>query len=354
MEQQLTSFSTQYQGVAVGCSGGLDSTVLVTVISKIFCRHKINIDFAICHTNYGLRGKESQQDEQFVRDLAQKHGAKCFVQSPDQLPPQLPRESVQMWARRGRYAQFEELKASGWLICLAHHRDDYAENVLLRMCRGTSLSALGGMTLFANSLWRPLLEVHRESIQAYATRHKLHHRHDASNAMMKYSRNRIRLKVMPLLSSINDGANRHIAELGEDLHSVMSFVNSEIETRLRAHGQMNRLSSRALKGVPPAIQKQLIGRFLTQNGIDGTRLSRRLLTNIVAAVQKVGSGGTSRKTKIDIPSRYRLEIGEEIHLLPSASSEDRAQTLTPEPQPPGNPLPAAKPGSGMPVAKLET
>jgi tRNA(Ile)-lysidine synthetase-like protein len=213
-----------FQGVMVACSGGLDSTVLLENLCQIQENQK-KIKIAVTHVNFHLRNSESDGDQNFVADLCEKWGIEIVIFDAPKLHPGTTGESTQEWARRVRYGHFEKLKAQGWLIAMAHHHGDVAENVLFRMSRGSYPENLIGMQRLSNGFYRPLLSTKRCEIEEYAARHKVRFRHDSSNDKLTYSRNKIRLATLPILEDIAPGASAKIVTTAEESREYGSILS---------------------------------------------------------------------------------------------------------------------------------
>ncbi len=181
-------------------SGGVDSVVLCDLFSRLGKR------FGVAHCNFLLRGKMSNEDEKFVTNLAVKYDVKCYTTRFETA--QVAKErgvSVQVAARDLRYAWFAEIMEREGYTCMAtaHHANDALETVLYQLTRSTGIRGLHGIPVQRERIIRPLLFATKEEILDYAKQHKLAYREDASNAETKYARNKIRLKVVPILKEIN-------------------------------------------------------------------------------------------------------------------------------------------------------
>lgn len=186
--------------VLVAVSGGVDSVVLCHLMNDL------KIPFEIAHCNFMLRGEESDEDENFVRGLANELGVKLHFKSFDtQDHVDKTGISIQMAARELRYEWFQELllKTDCEKLATAHHANDQVETVLFNLTKGTGISGMRGIEAASAKIIRPLLFVTKEEILYYANEHHLKWREDASNASDKYSRNLIRHQVIPHLKSIN-------------------------------------------------------------------------------------------------------------------------------------------------------
>lgn len=286
MAKQLEDFSKKYSGVVVACSAGIDSTALFHLIYKIIKEKNIKISLAICHLNFGLRQIDSDLDQNFLSQLAKDHQVPFFCQTWHKLDKARPRESTQMWARRLRYDFFAQLIKEGWLIALAHHMDDLAENILLRLARGVSPFAFSGMSEFHGHCWRPFLSQSKQSISAWATRQNIQHREDASNAMLKYNRNLLRLRVIPLLKQINHQVSKHFATFSSDLNDLLIFADQATDRLLAQHMQDARLMLEVFRGNRRGVQKAILVKYLKENGCSEQNLSSTLLENILSIIEK--------------------------------------------------------------------
>ncbi len=186
--------------ILVAVSGGVDSMVLLHQL------HQQKIKLAVAHCNFSLRGKESDGDEEFIKKYCAKLKITFYSKSfPTKKYAKKMGVSTQMAARELRYQWFNELCVQHRFnkIAVAHHADDQIETVLLNLVRGTGISGLVGMNEVNGKVVRPLLSFSREEIIQYAQKNKLKWREDSSNTDDYYSRNKLRLKVLPVLKELN-------------------------------------------------------------------------------------------------------------------------------------------------------
>lgn len=206
-------------------SGGIDSVVMAHLF------HKAGFDSVIAHVNFGLRGKESDDDELFVKELADFYQFPFFFTRVNTKSYSKEKGiSTQMAARDLRYEWFElvrkEAKAS--FVATAHHADDSLETVLLNLVRGTGLSGLKGILPFSGSLIRPLLFATREEILIYAKNNNLSWREDSSNKSNDYKRNLLRNEVLPLLRQLNPSVSRTFTTSSDRLQAAHNLVTNEL------------------------------------------------------------------------------------------------------------------------------
>ena len=198
INQHKLNLNNQYTLLTV--SGGVDSVVMLNLF------YKAGFKAAIAHCNFGLRGEESNSDEQFVRELGQKYGFPFFVERFDTKNYASEQAiSTQMAARDLRYAWFEKIREENSIqwIATAHHANDNIETALLNLTRGTGIAGLHGIAVQNKSILRPLLFATKEEILSYANESKLTWREDKSNDSLDYKRNVIRKSVVPVLKELN-------------------------------------------------------------------------------------------------------------------------------------------------------
>lgn len=205
--------------LVLAVSGGVDSMVLTDLLQKA------SAHFVVAHCNFHLRGAESDGDEQFVREYAEKHNLQYFVNHFDTERFAAEKSiSIEMAARDLRYAWFEELRLQlGYdKIVLAHHADDQIETFFINLLRGAGLHGLKGMKPKNGVLIRPLLWASREQIHWYAVENQIVWREDCTNAEIVYLRNKIRNRLMPLVDEIS-------AEARNSIGKSIGFLASENE-----------------------------------------------------------------------------------------------------------------------------
>ena len=184
----------------IAVSGGLDSMVLLHLF------HNIKQQIAIAHCNFQLRGLESFEDQNFVKNYASANDIPIFVTQFDtQNFAKDYKLSTQVAARNLRYDWFYELLETENFdyILTAHHLDDNLETFIINLSRGTGLDGLVGIPAINDKIVRTLLVFSRQEIENYATQNNIIWREDSSNASDKYLRNKIRHDIIPKLKDLN-------------------------------------------------------------------------------------------------------------------------------------------------------
>lgn len=193
----------------VTVSGGADS------ISLLHAFKHLGLKIWALHCNFSLRGKESDQDEEFVKQFCEHHNIPHSEKRFDTTTyAQQHGISIEMAARELRYSWFREMKNEKKMdyIAVAHHADDVAETVLINLCRGTGIKGLTGIQPIQGDILRPLLCCSRTDILAYIHHHHLEYRTDSSNNTLDYIRNKIRHSVIPVFKEINPSFLNTISE----------------------------------------------------------------------------------------------------------------------------------------------
>lgn len=191
----------------VALSGGADSVALLLVLSRLGYRVEA------AHCNFQLRGDESNRDEEFVRQLCKdKEIALHLIHFDTKTYAELHQVSIEMAARDLRYRYFEQLRQDIGAddICVAHHRDDAVETLLMNLLRGTGIHGLTGIRPRNGHIVRPLLDVSRQEIEEFLDSIGQSYVTDSTNLVNDVLRNKLRLDVLPLLKTINPKAAESI------------------------------------------------------------------------------------------------------------------------------------------------
>ena len=178
----------------VCCSGGVDSIVLFHLMLSL---HK---NFVVAHCNFKLRDKESDNDEEFVKNICKQNSIKFYSKSFETKKiKEESNNSIQMIARDLRYGFFDEISTRLEIkhILTAHHLNDSLESFLINISRGSGLDGLTGIPELNGKIKRPLIEFEKKDILEYAVNNNLRWREDSSNKSNSYLRNKIRNEIIP-------------------------------------------------------------------------------------------------------------------------------------------------------------
>jgi tRNA(Ile)-lysidine synthase len=287
------------------------------------------------HFNYGLRGRESDADESFVRAWCDQRHVPLIVQQPV-LPKKRRASSLQAAAREARYAAMKQIarEVGADRIVVGHTANDQAETMVMWMLRGAGLSGLAGMPYVREGIIvRPLLASTRKDVLAYLESEEVSYRNDSSNEKPLYYRNRIRKEIMPVLMRLRPAAvrvlQRHADVLRDDEvyleHIVGGLVSSLVSGDEEGHQRLNR---QGIVALPVALQRRLIRRVLRTSNEQGHAPSLRIVEAVRHFLLKGRPGAqlTMRSGLLILKPGYaeltRLHDGR----LTSSSDADRAST----------------------------
>lgn len=244
-------------------SGGFDSMCLLDSLKKLTS----NIVIAI-HLNHGWRGEESDREEKNCQNFCEKIGVEFYSERLDENIPH-----TETAAREARYEFFENCakKFNSRIVFTAHNKNDNAETLIYRICKGTGISGLQGIAAHRGIYYRPLLDVSRAEIEKYCQNHHLNPNFDSSNNDTKYKRNFIRTKVMPALCEVNP----HIIDTVNTLSTVAKEETEIVEEYLKlildkiTHD--GKIKTTKFLAQTDAVQKRIIYKIFIDNNLDYTR-----------------------------------------------------------------------------------
>ena len=200
-------------------SGGIDSMAM----AHLFLHS--GLPFAVGHCNFQLRGAEADADEELVRDWCTQHNISFYNARFDtQAKADYWKKGIQETARILRYEWLEQIrKEQGYTaIATAHHANDNAETLLMNLFKGTGIAGLHGILPKNGHIIRPLLFANKEGIRVYVANHNIPYRDDASNATDKYTRNNVRLNLLPAIEQAFPNVVRSLN------HSIQRFAEAEL------------------------------------------------------------------------------------------------------------------------------
>jgi tRNA(Ile)-lysidine synthase len=219
--------------IIIGISGGPDSVALF----HLLCECKLDLIIEPVYVDHGLRPDESPKEIEFVKDLADRYHLHCQITAVDTLHHKKKHGcSLEESARLLRYKALQssctELKAS--CIAIAHTADDQAEEILLRLFRGTGLKGLSGMAMKNDNVIRPLLTTPKIDLLNYLAENKIPYCTDSSNSDRSFLRNKIRLDLLPAIAEhINSSIRSTLLRTAEILREDESFLDEFTQAKIR-------------------------------------------------------------------------------------------------------------------------
>ena len=287
--------------ILLGLSGGVDSAVLLHILSKIK-----NIKVVAIHLNHNWRGADSKKDEELARKIAKDKNIEFYSET---LPKNV--KKTETIARELRYKFFEDCakKFKADAVFLAHNKNDNVETLIYRLIKGTGPSGLNSIPKKRDLFLRPLIEVERKEIEKYANENGLIFAVDKSNFDTKYKRNLIREKILPLMKEINP----------ETINSISNLINLNIMNQKIVDDVILKIQKQIIKNEKinrekflnqtKEIQYEIINRYL--KGILKTR-DFKTIDKLVKFIQN------NPQNKISIGKNLFLKIyNNEVYILNS-------------------------------------
>ncbi|MBF0521796.1 MAG: tRNA lysidine(34) synthetase TilS [Candidatus Omnitrophica bacterium] len=248
--------------LVVGVSGGADSVTLLYLLQAL--QHELGIQIHVAHFNHQLR-RGANKDQVFVESLAKKFGLPFHTKSWKNP------KSVEDLARKERFKFLTETaqKVNADAIVLAHHKDDLAETILMRILRGAGLQGLQGIlskkTLYGYTFIRPLLETSRFEIESFLKENNIPFRIDPTNKQPDFFRNKIRLKLLPLLEKeYSPNIKELLVNLGRNISTDYEYLDKQadafFQNLVKNPSAKNslQLDIKKLKKCPEAIERMVI------------------------------------------------------------------------------------------------
>ncbi|MFN8277907.1 MAG: tRNA lysidine(34) synthetase TilS [Chitinophagales bacterium] len=222
--------SLQRKRVLLACSGGLDSMVMLEVFRQL------GVSVGVAHVHFGLRGADADADAALVQRTAEQHGLPFYSERFNtKAIAEARKEGIQATARELRYTWLEKIRIEhGYhYIATAHHRDDNIETVVMNFIRGTGIRGLKGMLPRQQRLIRPLLFATRKELSAFQQQHQVAFREDRSNQETYYTRNKIRLELLPKIREINPGFDETLSAQFPVMRMLAGLYERHIQKETR-------------------------------------------------------------------------------------------------------------------------
>lgn len=297
--------------VLLGVSGGADSVCLLHVLNQI--KKELEITISVAHIHHGIRGEEANRDAEFVRNLCKKMKIPYFLRKIS-VPEYAKEEglSEEMAGRVLRYRCFRELCDANDFskIVTAHHQNDQAETVLMRVLRGAGIEGLSGIRYARqDGVVRPLLDVTRKEIEAYCSENELAYCIDSTNECDQYARNYIRNQLLPELEKFNPNVATALSNLAKNMAEDGDFLKDYAKRLYRRLGSPlpNRkpvvLEVESLKMLEPSIQVRLLKMAAEDTMGKGYRSERKHWESVLGLLEK------QTGTKVDLPGGLVVSVG---------------------------------------------
>ncbi len=314
-------------GVVVALSGGPDSMALFHLLYRFKDCYGINL--ITVHLNHNFRPGEAEKEAEYVRRVSEARRIPCIIESCD--VPTMARRGNLSWEQAGRKARYEFFNRvmadmNYNRIAVAHNHNDQAETVVMRFIRGSGMEGLGGIHPVRGNIIRPLIEVPRRLIEEYCRAHNLNPVIDRSNMEPVYTRNKIRLELLPYLrkeyNENIDGVVCDTAYLLRDENDFLSRIASQNFREALLSGGKNRLvmDLNKLNGFHDALLRRVLRLAVEKLKGDKTDIAFKHIQDIICLV-KAGKTGAC----IHLPHGIRAETGYGKFFI--TSGEDVTQSI---------------------------
>lgn len=224
------------ESVVAGVSGGSDSMCLLNVLMEL--REELGLTLYAVHVHHGIRGVDADEDMEFVEMYCAEHDVECYTYRFDVInEAKKLNMSTEEAGRHLRYKAFEEVagRCNG-KIAVAHNVEDNVETILLNMCRGTGITGMCGIMPVRDNVIRPIMCLTKQEIYEYLNERNISYRVDKSNFTEEYTRNKIRLKVLPYITEhINTRAVEHIGQLSQNVKEAVEFIDEYVDSVLHKY-----------------------------------------------------------------------------------------------------------------------
>lgn len=263
--------------VLIGVSGGADSIALLEFFVSV--KEKYDLDICVAHIEHGIRGEDSVSDAEFVKNYCKKLGVKFYLKTID--APNLAKKAkmgVEEYSRMARYDFFNTIKCDK--IATAHNLTDNIETLLFRLARGTGLKGACSIPAVRGKIIRPFIEVSSSEIRKWCNDNNIPYRVDCTNSDSAYSRNLIRLEILPLFEKLNanyqDNIDDFISDVNEDYAFIVNYVKSIYPKIVKD----NEIDLPKLNELDLPIKKRILIMFFNENGYSLNRIHLQSVIDI--------------------------------------------------------------------------
>lgn len=268
--------------VLIGVSGGADSIALLEFFVSV--KEKYDLDICVAHIEHGIRGEDSVNDAEFVKNYCKKLGVNFYLKTID--APNLAKKAkmgVEEYSRMARYDFFNTIECDK--IATAHNLTDNIETLLFRLARGTGLKGACSIPAVRGKIIRPFIEVSSGEIRKWCNDNNIPYRVDCTNSDSAYSRNLIRLEILPLFEKLNANYQDNIENFISDVNEDYAFIDDYVKSIYPKIVKNNEIDLPKLNELDLSIKKRILIMFFDENGYS---LSRIHLQSVIDITLKSG------------------------------------------------------------------
>lgn len=263
--------------VLIGVSGGADSIALLEFFVSV--KEKYDLDICVAHIEHGIRGEDSVNDAEFVENYCKKLGVNFYLKTID--APNLAKKAkmgVEEYSRMARYDFFNTIECDK--IATAHNLTDNIETLLFRLARGTGLKGACSIPAVRGKIIRPFIEVSSGEIRKWCNDNNIPYRVDCTNSDSAYSRNLIRLEILPLFEKLNANYQDNIENFISDVNEDYAFIDDYVKKIYPKIVKNNEIDLPKLNELDLSIKKRILIMFFDENGYSLNRIHLQSVIDI--------------------------------------------------------------------------
>ena len=263
--------------VLIGVSGGADSIALLEFFVSV--KEKYDLDICVAHIEHGIRGEDSVNDAKFVENYCKKLGVNFYLKTID--APNLAKKAkmgVEEYSRMARYDFFNTIECDK--IATAHNLTDNIETLLFRLARGTGLKGACSIPAVRGKIIRPFIEVSSGEIRKWCNDNNIPYRVDCTNSDSAYSRNLIRLEILPLFEKHNANYQDNIENFISDVNEDYAFIDDYVKSIYPKIVKNNEIDLPKLNELDLSIKKRILIMFFDENGYSLNRIHLQSVIDI--------------------------------------------------------------------------
>ena len=263
--------------VLIGVSGGADSIALLEFFVSV--KEKYDLDICVAHIEHGIRGEDSVNDAVFVENYCKKLGVNFYLKTID--APNLAKKAkmgVEEYSRMARYDFFNTIECDK--IATAHNLTDNIETLLFRLARGTGLKGACSIPAVRGKIIRPFIEVSSGEIRKWCNDNNIPYRVDCTNSDSAYSRNLIRLEILPLFEKLNANYQDNIENFISDVNEDYAFIDDYVKIIYPKIVKNNEIDLPKLNELDLSIKKRFLIMFFDENGYSLNRIHLQSVIDI--------------------------------------------------------------------------
>lgn len=263
--------------VLIGVSGGADSIALLEFFVSV--KEKYDLDICVAHIEHGIRGEDSVNDAEFVKNYCKKLGVSFYLKTID--APNLAKKAkmgVEEYSRMARYDFFNTIECDK--IATAHNLTDNIETLLFRLARGTGLKGACSIPAVRGKIIRPFIEVSSGEIRKWCNDNNIPYRVDCTNSDSAYSRNLIRLEILPLFEKLNANYQDNIENFISDVNEDYAFIDDYVKSIYPKIVKNNEIDLPKLNELDLSVKKRILIIFFDENGYSLNRIHLQSVIDI--------------------------------------------------------------------------